>query len=290
MTFNYYPASITSSRPLGTVTLDRFLGSIQYPKKNISEVFAQIQDAQEKGDMNRKNDLKTKLFSFTPAVLVEGKRRYECIQEWTGLLPLDFDKLPSPEYTIDFKRDFFKEHKFIVACWLSPSRYGVRALAKIPVCHSVGEYKEYYGAIENELCVYRGFDSATKNCILPMFLSYDPDLLRRSDYTEWTEKYIPPSKPPPTKQFIVDDKTDRIQKIIASKINRIVDNGHPQLRATSYLLGGYVSAGYIQEHIALQMIEHLIDSNEYLSQKAHVYKRTASDMIQRGKRQPIHIQ
>ena len=289
ISFQYYPGEITASKPLGEISLDRFLSSTKYPKKKIADTFAAIQKAQEAGDMGLKNELKTGLFSFTPCVYVQGSRKYENIKNWTGLLALDFDKLPSTTYAKEWKQELFNKNKWVVASWLSPSRYGVRALVKIPVVHSVGEFKEHFHALQNELAVYRGWDRAPQNCILPMFLSYDPELLQRTDYTEWTKRYTPPI-PPPITQYIITDKSNQVKGIIESMIDKIVDSGHPQLRAAAYLLGGYSGAGYIDSGFALQMLENMIDRNAYLSQKARVYKGTAATMIKKGMLQPVFLQ
>jgi len=287
--FNYYPADIHLSAPLGEITLEKFLGSIKYPKKKIVDIFDKIRAADQAGDLTEKNRLKTQLYSFTPCVYVRGTRKYDDILHWTGLLALDFDKLPSEEYAVEWKEALFEEYKIIIACWLSPSRRGVRALVKIPVVHSVGEFKEYFRAIEEELAIYRGFDRAVQNCILPMFLSYDPDLLMRENYEEWKNKIKPPAQPPPVKQYIIRDRSSRVEKIISSKINRIEGNGHPQLRAAAYLLGGYVGAGYMDCASAIQMLNEMVDGNDYLSKKSSVYKRTVKTMVEKGRAQPVYL-
>lgn len=283
MIFNYYPSDIKSSFPLGEITLERLLLSIKNPKPQIKNIFDQIKIADEK----TKYKLKTSLYSFTPCVYVRGSRKYQNIVNFTGLLALDFDKLEA-DYAKEFKEAIFNEYKFIIAAWLSPSRKGVRALVKIPIVNSVDVFKEYFNALEKVLSIYRGWDKAPKNCILPMFLSYDYDLLQRGDATTWTERYSPPLIPV-IKQYIVNDKTNNIEAIINSAINKIVDNGHPQLRAASFALGGYVSAGYIDKNYAEIMIHRMIDCNAYLSQKSSVYKRTSLEMIEKGMSKPLYL-
>ena len=287
MIFNYYPAKITSSTPLGEVTLDRFLSSIKYPKKKIIDVFDKIQKAEEAGDMATKNQLKTHLYSFTPCVYVKGSRKYDNIINFTGIMALDFDHLET-EYAKEWKKAMFNEYKFIIAAWLSPSRHGVRAFVKIPICHSVEEFKEYFNALQYELSIYRGWDRACQNCILPLFLSYDYDLLERKDYTTWTNRYIPPA-PPPIKQYVVSDKSSVVERIINTMISRITDNGHPQLRAAAYVCGGYVGGGYLHAGEAIQMIEKMIYGNSYLSQKPKVYIKTAHTMIAKGQSKPLFL-
>lgn len=286
--FNYYEANIKRSTPLGVVNLEYVLNAIKSPKKDIKHIFEQIQEAEKNKDLTTKQLLKTKLYSFTPCVIVNGSRKYDNIVSFTGLLVLDFDHLPNIGYAMDFKEYLFHTYKFIISVWLSASRHGVRAIVKIPICKDVDEFKHYFGGIELKLKDYKGFDSAPKNCILPMFISYDKDILIRFDAQTFNEKFIPIEKSQVI-QYVVTDKTSSIEKIILKKINVIIDNGHPQLRAASYLLGGYVGAGYIDKDYSINMINKMIDSNAYLSQKASVYKQTAKTMINKGIYEPTYL-
>jgi Skp family chaperone for outer membrane proteins len=285
--FNYYKANIKESIPIGIVTLDKVLESIKDPKPNIKEIFAELRTADEK----RKAELKTKLYSFTPCVYFSShvRRKYENITNFTGLLCLDFDKL-TPDYSVDFKDFIFKEYQFIKACWLSASKKGVRAIVKIPTSKSVDEFKTYFYGIRNEFMQYRGFDSALQNPVLPMFLSYDENILIREESAYWTKKHHI-MKSEPTKQYNTNTtgKEGLVLYKINDVINKIIDNGHPQLRAASYLLGGYVGAGYIDESTAYNEICKMIESNTYLSIKPQVYKQTAKTMIKQGQNEPIYI-
>lgn len=290
MTFQYYEASIKSVVPLGDITLDRWIQSMKNPKQKFRDIFKAIETAQTKAE---KNQLKEHLYYFTPCVKIKKRRCYAEIDSFTGLLTVDFDNL-EPDYAEEFKTALFNEYKFIICCWLSSSKRGVRALIKIPISKSIDEFKQYFAAIQSELEIYRGFDTAPKNCVLPMFMSYDPDILYRDDYQTWTRKYIEPVKPI-IKQYIIDDQSDAVSRIIHSSINKITDNGHPQLRAAAFALGGYVGAGYISEDDANSLIEKCIESNAYLNRgsgsfsMASTYKKTAKTMITKGKQSPLYL-
>jgi hypothetical protein len=121
-----------------------------------------------------------------------------------------------------------------------------------------------------------------------MFISYDADILHRTDSQTWTSKHIE-IVPPQVKQYVIDDKSSTIERIIAKKINVIVDAGHPQLRAAAYLMGGYVGAGYIDQQHAINVMHQMIDGNGYLSQKASIYKKTSDTMINKGMLQPTYL-
>lgn len=285
--FNYYEADIKKSRPLGLVNLGYVLNAIKNPKKDIRHIFEQIRLAEESGDQATKNQLKTRLYSFTPCAQVQQRRSYDNIIKFTGLMVLDFDHLDI-NHAEQLKEHLFNEYKFIYSSWLSASRHGVRAIVNIPECKSVDEFKEYFAGIETIFHDYIGFDKAPKNCILPMFISYDQDILIRDNPEQWIDK-VKIVKPPPVQQYIINDKSSSVEKIIAKKINVIVDNGHPQLRAASFLLGGYCGAGYINRDHAINIIHKMIDSNQYLSQKSSVYKKTAIEMIDSGMHKPTYF-
>jgi hypothetical protein len=218
-------------------------------------------------------------------MLMEQENTQHKTLDW--LLVLDFDHLES-DIAVEFKEYLFNEYKFIITAWLSASRHGVRALVKIPICHSVDEFKQYFAGIEKHLNCYNGFDKAPKNCILPMFISYDAEILHRTDAQTWTTKHIE-IVPTQVKQYVINDKTSTIERIIAKKINVIVDAEHPQLRAAAYLMGGYVGAGYIDQHEAINIMHQMIDGNAYLSQKASIYKKTSDTMINKGILQPTYL-
>jgi len=323
--FQYYKANIKDSKPLGFVTLEQFFLAIQDPKPEIKAVFDQIRQAELDGNMELKASLKTSLFSFTPAVIVNEKRCYENITQFTGLMPLDFDHL-SPEDAIELKNHVFNDFPYVIAAWLSASKCGVRALVNIPIVSYTDEYKMYFEGLQHhsawlsaskcgvralvnipivsstdeykmyfeglqhhsDLGKYKNFDIAPKNAVLPLFLSHDPDILFGDCHEIWNKKYSPP-KPQPKVQYKYDANPQRVYNIIEGAIDKIISNGHPQLRAASFALGGYVGAGYISFSEAENIITNLIDSNAYLSQKSSVYKKTAMSMIKSGTQKPLYL-
>lgn len=289
ITFQYYDADIKNCKPIGFVSLDKFLKSISNPKEKTRLLFEKIQQAEQDKDFKSKAELKQQLYKFTPCVQVDKWRCYKNIVSFTGLLVLDFDHLEIQE-AINFKQVFFDSCSFIVACWLSPSKHGIKALVKIPICKDIDEFKSYFLALENEIGTLKGFDKTVKNCVLDLFLSYDAELLQRADATIWNKQFFEPIKEVVNIPIHIDDKTDFIVKIIVNKINSITNEGHPILRAVSYSLGGYVGAGYISENDAVFLINRCIDVNNYLSQKATTYKKTALTMIKKGTEQPLYFE
>lgn len=292
ITFQYYPNEVKSNKPLGDISLNKFLGKIKHPNPETIELYNAIELATKNKDEEARGRLKSKLYYFTPAVYVNQARRYNQIMHWTGLMPLDFDKI---NFADEFRDYLISEYPFIIASWLSSSRYGVRALARIPVVHSVDDYKALYYGMRDTIGGYNGFDMAPQNCVLPLFLSYDADMKYNLDAELFTTigvnmkdiKYSIPQDYRPVQQS--EGKTKFIEKGLITAINKIHDNGHPQLRAVAVALGGYVGAGYIDEISAHQMICGIIRSNAYLSKKPSVYEKTALDMIRFGINTPLYI-
>lgn len=285
--FNYYAADIKKSAPLGTIDIYQFFNAIREPKPHIIDVYSKIKQAELNGDLGLKAKLKESLFSFTPCVLVNNRRAYADIQSFTGLMVLDFDHI-TPKHAIEFKEYLFETYHFIIATWLSASKCGVRAMVNIPVVQTVDEFQALYSGMEQTMNRYEGFDHAPYNPVLPLFLSHDPDIICGDTDVVWNTKYYPVVSKP-IEQYKYNENPTKVEKIIKAAIDKIHDNGHPQLRGAAFALGGYVGAGYIDQDSAVQLINNLIRTNSYLSQKPEVYIRTASEMINKGTSNPLYI-
>ena len=294
MEFQYYPGKVTSNNPLGYISLEKFIQVNKSPSNRLKDIFRKIREAETDGDEKLKAYLKqNNLYYFTPCVHIDKLRRYNNIICFTGLLVLDFDHIDN---AVDFKEYLFLTYLFIMAAWLSPSRRGVKALVSIPIVITVDQFKEFYFGIANEMDQYKGFDGSGQNPVLPLFQSYDPDLLYRSDCTTWTEKGIKLDelklnrvKTAPVKVEYSDYNRDRVVKVITKSVNKISDNGHPQLRSAAIVLGGYVASGYIDRSEAEQLINNLIEDNNYLKKGIPGYKKTAKWGINKGQVYPLYF-
>lgn len=289
--FQYYKNDVKNTKPLGLISIDRFLSAVRNPTISSATLYAKIRKASEDGNEELKQQLKSNLYYFTPAVIVKNGRKYSDIQCWTGLMPLDFDKI---DYSEDFRDHLVDEYSFIKAAWLSSSGVGVRALACIPVVKSVKEYKALFYGITEQLGIYNGFDTAPQNCVLPLFMSYDKNLKSNDECDLWDVKgENPKSFDVQTSVYHEVYGTDKdkqtIEKTVITGISKIFDNGHPQLVQVATALGGYVGAGYLTEQEAHELICNVINSNEYLSKKPRVYKRTALEQIRFGSIKPLYL-
>ena len=284
--FQFYPAQVNSKRPIGEVTLLEFLRANQEPADEINTVFKQIAQAEADNDQKQKAYLKQSfLYYFTPCVWTDGQGRgYINILTFTGLLVLDFDHI---ENASEFKYFIFSSFSCVVAGWLSPSKKGCKFLVKIPVVADVDEFKSYFFGIALVMELYKGFDGTGQNAILPLFLSYDPDLLYRENATTWTKRgkmlnaFVASSAPLIPVQIGEGDQA-RVQSIIIKLFEAIIDNGHPQVRSAGVTLGGYVASGYIDQSSAEGFIFSLIQNNSYLRKGISGYQTTAKTAIQKG--------
>ncbi len=297
-TFQYYPGRINSKRPIGFITLDQFVRLTQSPSPELIGIFQEIHRAEVEGDQARKAQLKqSHLHYFTPCVHVRESREYKEIQRFTGLAVLDFDHIDN---AADFKEYLFFTYRCVIAAWLSPSRRGVKALVHIPEVKTTDEFKAYYFGLVDEMDQYNGFDPTGQNSVLPLFQSWDPDLLRRPDFITWTMKGTNPkafqyknihtSTTGPVRGGHTDHERNRVIAIITKAINSITkDPGHLRLRSTALALGGFVGAGYISSEEAEQLIFHLIEGNRYLQKGIGGYKITAAWGIHHGQGQPLEL-
>jgi hypothetical protein len=288
--FQYYPNDINSSHPAGWVTIDQFIKANINPKPGVIKLFDAIQKAGEDGNKEEKARLKEHLYSFTPCVNVSVSRKYSDIINFTGLLVLDFDKIDNAE---DFKEYLFNEYRFIYICWISPSKKGVKALVQIPIVTTVDEFKSYYYGIAEEMEQYAGFDPSGQNCVLPLFQSMDREMLVNPFPFQWMDKgfkmnNFETSKPIPI-TYTGEKRESTILKIINTGINKIVDNGHPQLRSVCLAIGGYIANGYIDYSTALSEICNCIDINSYLKKGIRGYKKTAKEMVDFGMTKPLSL-
>lgn len=289
--FQYYHADIRNNKPIGWVTLEYFISAHKNPKPKTLDVFKKIEQAAEIGDKKTKDELKqNSLYFFTPCVHIGQRRRYDNIIKFTGLAVLDFDKINNASGFRDF---IFSEYNYILAAWTSPSKKGVKALVRIPTVSNFEQFKEYFWALEKEFNQYAGFDFTTQNCVLPLFQSYDFELKYRYDPDIFDKRASNPRFTPAQNSYKRYEGTDKSQqiviKMIETGINKIVDNGHPQLRALCLSIGGYIAGGMIDEYIALSTIDQLIASNGYLRKGVSGYQKTARQMINNGKNKPLYL-
>lgn len=292
--FDFYPGFIKNTIRTGTVTLEQFIKGNRSPKDNIKKVFKEIEKATSIGDLKTKNELKQKnLVFFTPSVETDGKgRSYTNIVKFNPLIVLDFDGLTKKE-AIDLRYHLFNDFKSCICSWISPSGHGTKAIFKLNSAPmDVEEFKAFGAGLGHTFEWYKGFDSSSiSNPILPLFLSWDEEMLIRpfEEAVGWNLKgyrktlFEPFTGEIPSSDSFTQDQIDKVVNTVKFYINRIVDNAYPQCRSSALLAGSF-SAYYGIDLLAV--LEQAIEENDYMSKDTSTYLKTAREMFHEGLNNP----
>lgn len=295
MEFSFYSGNIYDSFCKGHVTLERFIDAHKNPTEKTAKLLLEINKASMDGDKKRKAKLKEQLHSFTPSVFVpvDVARRYDNIKSFNPLMQLDYDKIPDTETAKELKQFLFSNYNHIICAYLSPSKLGVKCLMRITTPTDVAHFKRMHNSITDEMEQYGYFDTATKNCILPLFLSADKEILFRDfeDCAPWVDEkdividYVHLNNVPTGNYNSAEAKKNhtKVVDVFCRKMRDIIDgDGHPRLRSACLILGSRVAAGYIDFFEAEQMAINEINSNSYLQKGISNYVKTAKWAINQG--------
>ena len=292
ISFQYFSSKIWEAKPLGELTLRAFLDVHKNPKESTVKVIEEIKIAAKNNDLKLKDSLKqNNLYSFVPSVKLDGNGRGMInIVDFNPIMMVEFDKIDNAK---KLKERLFNNLKSVIAAWISPSGRGLKLLIRIPRPRSVEEYKQYYCGLAFYLSQYEGFDGVNFNIVLPLFLSYDKDILVREDAEEWTQrggKIDAFDANAPIDFEIPEEIDEHLEKEVEASIeflvNRIEDNAHPQLLGISFLIGGWCSANYIGEELAYDTLISAVENNNYMSKNVNGYKATAKQMFLKGLNHP----
>jgi hypothetical protein len=293
--FNYFPANIRSIKPIGKITLFNYLKSIKNPQPHIVELFVEIEKASLAGDKKLKDELKERLFYFLPCVTLDGQgRSYTNLTGFTGLMVVDLDNL-EVEFAKEIKEYLFKTYPFVIACFLSASKKGVKLIVKVPIVKSIDEFKAIFYGLMSEWQFYKGMDFTPKNSVLANYLTYDRELLYRLDATEFNKKGIQLDE---FKVFagkievledVTEDDINKIKFILRRMFLGISDAGHNIVRSASLLAGGWVASGYMDYEDMKSYLFELIEETPYLQSKLKTYKTTCAQMITKGTSAPLKL-
>jgi len=294
--FNYFPANIASTKPLGKVKLYDYLKAIKNPRPEIVQLFKEIEKASLAGDKKLKDELKSKLYYFLPCVELDGQgRSYENVSGFSGLMIADMDNL-EPEFAKELKEHLFYTYPFVIASFLSASKKGVKVLIRIPKVTSINQFKALFYGLMDEWQYYKGMDFTPKNAVLANYLTYDTELLYRLDAIEWTREGIQLDEfkvfegdLEPLDEVLEEDVT-KIKLILTRMFASIFDAGHTIVRSASLFAGGVVAYGYIDYDEMKDFLFNLIEETPYLQSKIKTYKTTCVQMLAKGMTSPIKLQ
>jgi len=226
-------------------------------------------------------DKKKKLKCYLPSICFSGKfsKRYDQdIITHSGLAVLDFDHIENLQ---EFKENICQD-KYTFAAFISPSGDGLKVLVKIP--QEIENHEAYYlGLIKK----YPSLDTTSKNISRVCFTSYDPELFLNENSEVFTEK----GKVVETKiqkPIIEAVNTDWKKLDVLAELIRNASDGekHKKLVIASYLAGGYISGGLVEEHEAVRVLEYEINKKQPDDFKAAC--TAISKSIEKGKLSPIY--
>lgn len=297
----YYSGNIKFTKCIGHVSLERFISAHKTPNARTKKIIEEVKIATSNRDLALKRSLKHQLYSFTPSGYFKlgVKRCYKNLERFNPVMQLDFDGIESPAKARDLKEYLFTTYQCVICAYVSPSERGVKALIRIKQPTDIEHFRAMHRAVEAEFEQIGYFDVATKNAILPLFLSIDENIYSR-DFSEchpWDqEKELPPrvkhAQPnlnfSPTSRYSsqADYYLDKTVALFRKKIINIVDNGHPQLRTACLVLGSRAGAGYISLAEAEQLAKYEASVNGYLSQNIAGYNATIEWAINEGFKSP----
>ena len=169
MTDVNFTNSITSFKP-DTDSIHNILQKIKNGEweKQVTNIRKYISD----GDDNKASDVKKSLPAFTVSATFKDKRRKDCIDKYTGLLHLDYDKIDNVEELKARVMDI----PYTYAAFISPSGRGLKVFVKsnndlYSHTNAFNILREYYDSI-----VGIESDKAVKDFTRLCFVSYDAEL------------------------------------------------------------------------------------------------------------------
>lgn len=141
-----------------------------------------VMQIRAESDSLKKDDLKRSL----KGIMFSGKfsgRGDANLEEHSGLICLDFDKIP--EENIQGVFSVLMKDKFTHVCFISPSGKGFKVVVKIPADKE--KHVSYFNGLKN---YYNSsyFDTTSRNLSRVCFMSYDPNIVFNKDSEVFTEE------------------------------------------------------------------------------------------------------
>jgi len=228
------------------------------------------------GDKDKANQEKRKLKCVmftgkfdTPVEEVDEKtgevtvsyRKEESLTKHSGVVILDFDwaEIKTKYQSAQELKSKLREDNYILACWLSPTHMGVKALVKI---QDPEKHKEHYNSILAKFGKkYIALDTTNRNFSRVCYESYDPNI-----YINWGSWIY--------SDFLVDAKEEKKKLSTGDDVRVIYDYDYSKIQncvkflrkaktgernITLYkaarLAGGYIRSGYLPELLAKEILK-----------------------------------
>lgn len=203
------------------------------------------------GDSSKKTQLPCIVFSG-----IFNQRNIKGLKEHSGLMVLDFDKVPNP---IDYKKELSQTNLFLLL-FISPSGNGVKGVVKIPKSEPK-EHSNYFKKFVEEHD-FKYIDAGGSNVDRVCFESYDEDIIVNYDSIEYNPVLI-------DKGFSSSEKVPLMpiqnEDIIISKImdfNMQSDYNDGQRNLYIFNLASFFCEYGVSENTAISFIENHINMDD----------------------------
>ena len=217
-----------------------------------------------------------------PVVCFSGEftdRSDEGLFEHNGLIVLDFDHVD-----VGNSKKMLGTDQYVYSCWVSPSGDGLKALVRIT---NPERHRDHFRALKTyfhkqyDLEVDESGINESRAC----FESYDEGIIINRESNKFGALSSERSE-----QQVATNKgmyTDYMKLNLAAKMVRQSEDGekHAVLLKAARLLGGYISAGRMEEEEAVRILLREISKRDIDSEE-HAIK-TIRDGIEMGKADPI---
>ena len=217
-----------------------------------------------------------------PVVMYSGKfsgRKDEDLTEHSGVIVLDFDHID-----VAHSKNALATDDYILACWVSPSGDGLKALVKIA---QPRKHRDHFRAIASYMDRQYGLevDSTGQNESRLCFESYDPEIIINEDSKVFTAVISERAEVQSVSSNAQNTDYNKLA-VLASMIRRAEDGEkHIELLKASNLAGGFITAGRVEEEEAKRVLIKEILKRDIDSEENAI--KTIEEGIERGKAMPV---
>ena len=200
----------------------------------------------------------------------------------SGLIVVDFDHIDVEAY-----KNILCTDDHILACWISPSGDGLKALMRIS---NPERHRDHFRAIVQYFDKQYNIeaDPSGANESRACFESSDPNICIKDDCKVFSGMVSDEGAERNSKAVpIIGDSTDYQKLNIAARMVRLAPEGekHSSLLRAAVLCGGYIAAGRIEESEAIRVLEREISKRDIDSLESA--RNTIRDGIEEGRHLPI---
>ena len=205
-------------------------------------------------------------------------RKDEDLQEPSSVMVLDFDHID----VVGAKRALATDD-YVLACWVSPSGDGLKALVKIS---HPRKHRDHFRAMASYMDRQYGLevDPTGQNESRLCFESYDPDIIINEDSKVFTA-ILSERVENQTVNRIANTDYNKLA-VLASMVRRAEDGEkHTELLKAAKLAGGFISAGRVEEEEAIRVLTKEIIKRDIEDEDLAIL--TIRKGIEYGKNMPV---